>query len=63
MIKKGWDFMKPIIANSYPEYYIETTEDLENIPIDAPSGTVAIMNGSDGLEVYMKTDSGSWNQL
>ena len=22
--------MKPIIKNSYPEYYIETTEDLEN---------------------------------
>lgn len=55
--------MKPIIKNSYPEYYIETTEDLENIPANAPSGTVAIMNSSDGLKVYMKTESGSWNQL
>ena len=55
--------MKPIITNSYPEYYIETIEELENIPQNAPSGTVAIMNGSDGLKVFMKTDSGSWNQL
>ena len=55
--------MKPIIKNSYPEYYIETIEDLENIPENAPSGTITIMNGSDGLKVYMKTDSGSWNQI
>lgn len=50
-------------AYGNPQYYIESVEELDDIPENAPPGTVTIINSSDGLKVYMKTESGSWNQL
>lgn len=55
--------MKPIIKDSYPEYYVETLSELDEIPVNAPSGTIALMNGDNGFKVYMKNENGDWKEL
>lgn len=55
--------MRLMQKNSNPQYYVESVEELDNIPTNVPAGTIAIINGSDGLKVYMKNESGNWNEL
>ena len=44
-----------------PQYYVESVEELNNIPENAPPSTIAIVNTEDGVYKYMKSSSGSWN--
>lgn len=44
-----------------PQYYAESVEELQDIPENAPAGTVAIINTEDGVYQYMKTSDGEWN--
>ena len=44
-----------------PQYYVESVEELDNVPENAPAGTVAIVNTEDCVYKYMKTSSGTWN--
>lgn len=59
--------MKPLVRNAYeakmPSYYIESASELDDIPVDAPSGTIAECNSSNGFTVYMKMENGTWNEL
>ncbi len=52
-----------ILNKNNPEYYIESYEELVNIPENAPAGTIAQCNSDDGFKVYMKNEAGDWNQL
>ena len=44
-----------------PQYYVESVEELDDIPENTPAGTVAIVNTENGVYKYMKTSSGTWN--
>lgn len=52
-----------IINKNNLKYYIESEEELADIPINAPAGTIAECNASDGFTAYMKNEAGEWNQL
>jgi hypothetical protein len=52
-----------IIDDDNPKYYVESEEELANIPANAPASTIAECNASDGFKVYMKNEAGEWNQL
>ena len=55
--------MKILTEHGMPEYYIESAEELANIPENAPAGTIVLCNASDGLAVYMKNEAGEFNEL
>lgn len=59
--------MKTLVRNAYeakmPSYYIEDASELDNIPANAPAGTIAECNADDGFAVYMKNEAGEWNEL
>lgn len=59
--------MKPLVRNAYeakmPSYYIEDENELNNIPINAPAGTIVECNASSGFKVFMKNEAGNWNEL
>ena len=44
-----------------PQYYVESVEELQDIPENAPPSTIAIVNTEDGVYKYMKSSSGDWN--
>lgn len=48
---------------SIPTYYVESSSELSTIPSDAPAGTIAEVNDSNGFGIYMKNTSGDWNAL
>ena len=48
-------------VHGVPQYYVESTEELNNIPENAPPSTIAIVNTEDGVYKYMKSSSGDWN--
>lgn len=53
-------------GNSYnvnlPTYYVESVDELNDIPANEPEGTIAEVLTTDGLKVYMKRTSG-WVEL
>lgn len=55
--------MKMLLQHNAPDYYIESASELDNIPANAPSGTIVLCNASAGFKVYMKTEAGTWNEL
>ena len=40
-----------------PQYYVESVEELDNVPENAPAGTVAIINTEDGVYKYNPLDN------
>lgn len=50
-----------LTTHGNPQYYVESVEELADIPENAPASTVAIVNTEDGIYKYMKTSSGTWN--
>lgn len=52
-----------IINKNNLKYYIESEEELADIPINAPAGTIAERNASDGFTAYMKNEAGNFNEL
>lgn len=53
--------MHLIQKNTNPQYYVESVEELDDIPVNAPAGTIAIVNTNDGVNIYMKTEDNTWN--
>ena len=39
-------------VHGVPQYYVESTEELNNIPENAPPSTIAIVNTEDGVYKY-----------
>lgn len=53
--------MRLMQRSSNPQYYVESVEELDNIPTNVPAGTIAIVNAEIGVRRYMKTEEGTWN--
>lgn len=44
-------------------FYIESIEELKDIPEDALPGSIAEINIPNDFRVFMKMESGQWNEL
>lgn len=48
---------------SIPTYYVESDDEIANIPANAPAGTIVEVNESGNFHVKMKMEDGNWNEL
>lgn len=55
--------MKILPKNGMPDYYIEDESELQDIPVNAPAGTIVQCNESNDFKVYMKQENGEFNEL
>ena len=55
--------MKILLKNGMPDYYIEDESELQDIPVNAPAGTIVQCNKSNDFKVYMKQENGEFNEL
>ena len=46
-----------------PTFYIEDETELNDIPSDAPAGTIVECNASGGFKLFMKDSQGNFNEL
>ena len=46
-----------------PTYYVESDDELNTIPKNAPAGTIVEVNESGNFHVVMKMEDGTWNEL
>lgn len=44
-------------------YYVESDEEINDIPVTEPAGTIATVNESGNFHVKMKRTDGTWNSL
>ena len=45
------------------KYYVESNDELNDIPESSPPGTIVEVNEKNNFHVVMKMSDGSWNEL
>ena len=58
LIKEGNVYDFPV-----PTFYVESVDELANIPEEAPAGTIVEVNAASGFKVFMKNSQGTFNEL
>ncbi len=46
-----------------PTYYVESDEEINLIPSNAPAGSIVEVNQLGNFHVKMKMENGTWNEL
>lgn len=46
-----------------PTYYVESDTEIDQIPDNAPAGTIVEVNELNNFHIKMKMENGTWNSL